>query len=99
MVLYLDKETCLRYDWARDSGQFVEWSANCREVSTVSEARPSARATILQLLKQSKGLTAQELAAVLTISPVAVRKHLDTLQQEGLVCVALRRRPMGRRSE
>jgi predicted ArsR family transcriptional regulator len=53
---------------------------------------------ILRLLKQSKGLTAQELAAALGVSAVAVRKHLYALQQEELVTIGLKRQPMGRPS-
>lgn len=64
----------------------------------MAETRPAGRAAALRLLKQSKGLTAQELAAALAISPVAVRKHLDALRQEGLVTVRLRRQGMGRPS-
>lgn len=62
----------------------------------MNERKPSARGAILQLLKQRPGVTAQELATALDVSAVAVRKHLDALDREGLVAVQIRRQRMGR---
>ena len=47
--------------------------------------RESARGGIVHLLKQGGELTAQEIADSLGVTTVAVRKHLDDLQREGLV--------------
>ena len=56
--------------------------------------RPSTRAEIVRLLKTSGEATAQTIAGQLGITAVAVRKHLDALESEGLV--AARRVPIPR---
>ena len=47
--------------------------------------RESARGGVVHLLKQGGELTAQTIADSLGVTTVAVRKHLDDLQREGLV--------------
>lgn len=57
----------------------------------------NTRQHILELLKRSgAGLTADDLAQRLSISAVAVRKHLTALERDQLVTAELQRRPMGR---
>lgn len=58
--------------------------------------RNGTRQTILNLLKRSDGLTADQLANQLGITTMAVRKHLATLEREGLVEATSARRPVGR---
>ena len=58
--------------------------------------RNGTRQTILNLLKKSDGLTADQLADQLGITTMAVRKHLATLEREGLVETTPSRRPVGR---
>ena len=49
---------------------------------------------IVQYLKQNRGATAQDIAAALGVTAVAVRKHLEVLASEGMV--AVRRLPLPR---
>lgn len=56
--------------------------------------RPSSRAEIVRVLKTAGEQTAPDIAVRLGISAVAVRKHLDALDKEGLV--AARRVPLPR---
>lgn len=59
----------------------------------------STSQTILELLKRnSKGLGAAELAARLSLTPVAVRAHLTRLESERLLQPELKRLPLGRPS-
>jgi predicted ArsR family transcriptional regulator len=62
----------------------------------VSSRRPSARGSIVHLLKQRGELTAQGIADSLGITPVAVRKHLNDLGREGLVLTRRAPIPRGR---
>lgn len=55
-----------------------------------------ARQRILHLLKRSGGLTAQEIARELEITAVAVRKHLERMQEEGLIVLHTRAASRGR---
>jgi predicted ArsR family transcriptional regulator len=56
------------------------------------------RIRILYLLKRSGGLTAQEIARELGITAVGVRKHLSSLESQGLVTASRRPGPRGRPS-
>lgn len=58
--------------------------------------RNGTRQTILNLLKKSDGLTADQLADQLGVTTMAVRKHLAALEREGLVEATPNRRPVGR---
>lgn len=58
--------------------------------------RPRGRDGILLCLKQRGRMTAQALADELGVTPVAVRKHLEALEAEGLVRVAAVKQPRGR---
>jgi predicted ArsR family transcriptional regulator len=59
-------------------------------------AKPSTRQALLHLLKREGGQTAAELATALGVSAVAVRKHLEALEREGALAVALVHQPIGR---
>lgn len=56
----------------------------------------TTRREILDALRRSAGLTADQLADGLGVTAMAVRKHLTTLQAEGLLCARVERRPVGR---
>src|SRR5947208_17139928 len=56
----------------------------------------STRRTIIEALKRQDGLTANELAAMLAITSMAVRKHLAQLEAEELIGSTVERRPVGR---
>lgn len=49
---------------------------------------PAGRAAVLDLLKREGPLSADELAADLAVTPVAVRQHLAALEADGLVAAA-----------
>jgi len=55
-----------------------------------------ARQRILHLLKRSGGSTAQEIARDLAITTVGVRKHLERMQEEGLILLHTRSASRGR---
>ncbi len=51
----------------------------------------------MELLKRGEGgMTVAQIAEPLAITPVAVRRHLSTLEAEGLVKVVVKRLPVGR---
>lgn len=56
----------------------------------------STKQELLKLLKLEKRLTASELAKRLEISEMAVRRHLHTLERDGLIRTTLVRQAMGR---
>lgn len=60
-------------------------------MSAYVELLKSTRAEIVRLLKQRGDLTAADLAGELSISAVAVRRHLEWLEHQGLVSHAVRR--------
>ena len=62
----------------------------------MANRRSSARGSIVQLLKQRGGLTVQAIAESLGITQVAVRKHLEALQQQNLVVARRAPVPRGR---
>ncbi|MFN3337825.1 MAG: helix-turn-helix transcriptional regulator [Thermomicrobium sp.] len=64
--------------------------------ATITPDRPSTREQLLTLLKKSEGLTADQLARMLGITSMAVRKHLTALERDGLVTASLLRRKIGR---
>lgn len=59
---------------------------------------PESRRQILLALKERGGLTADDLAAMLKISAVAVRRHLENLKHSGLIEYKEARQGMGRPS-
>jgi predicted ArsR family transcriptional regulator len=56
----------------------------------------STRRQILQLLRTEGNLTAQQLAEKLEITSMGVRRHLATLERDGLIRMQSRRQPAGR---
>lgn len=56
----------------------------------------STRRQILQLLRTDGNLTAQQLAGRLEITSMGVRRHLTTLERDGLIQVQTLRQPQGR---
>jgi predicted ArsR family transcriptional regulator len=56
----------------------------------------STRREILRLIRINGGRTAQQLAADLKITSMGVRRHLMTLERDGLVRAHTRRQPAGR---
>ncbi len=55
-----------------------------------------ARLAVLRLLKQRGPMTAKAIARELGITPVAVHKHLEALEADGLVEASVRKQPRGR---
>lgn len=64
--------------------------------TTVERAHGSTRRSIVGALKRQHGLTANELAALLGVTSMAIRKHLAQLTAEALVGSTVERRPVGR---
>ena len=64
----------------------------------INKQMPATRRRILLLLKENGELTADELADFLTISAVAVRRHLTKLERDQLVMYKEVQRGMGRPS-
>ncbi len=56
----------------------------------------AARREILMLLRRQGALTVDAMSGLIGITPVGVRKHLDTLEIDGLVQSVTERRPVGR---
>ncbi|WP_127584779.1 helix-turn-helix transcriptional regulator [Paenibacillus koleovorans] len=56
----------------------------------------STRQIILEMLKKNDALTANEMAAQLQITDIAVRRHLQSLEKDQLVQTKLVRQAMGR---
>src|SRR5262249_54721087 len=56
----------------------------------------TTRREILDALRRSAGLTADQLAESLGVTAMAIRKHLAALQTEGLLTAHTERRPVGR---
>jgi predicted ArsR family transcriptional regulator len=69
-----------------------------KSVSLISKQMPLTRRRILTLLKEQSELTADELADILGISAVAVRRHLTKLESDQLVVYQEVQRGMGRPS-
>jgi DeoR family transcriptional regulator, suf operon transcriptional repressor len=64
--------------------------------SKPSLPRGATRRKILSTLKKSDGLTADQLAGLLGITSMAVRKHLAALESDELIESTLERRAIGR---
>lgn len=64
----------------------------------INKQMPATRRRILTLLKEKHELTADELAELLGISAVAVRRHLTKLERDQLVAYREVQRGMGRPS-
>lgn len=64
----------------------------------INKQMPATRRKILKLLKENGTLTADELARMLGISSVAVRRHLTKLEGDSLVAYNEEQRGMGRPS-
>jgi len=62
----------------------------------VERRHGTTRREILDALRRSAGLTADQLAESLGVTAMAVRKHLTALQAEGLLDARVERRPVGR---
>ncbi len=60
------------------------------------QPRGKTRGYILNVLKRSDGQTADQLAGVLGITTMAVRKHLTALEREDLITADSIRQPVGR---
>jgi len=58
--------------------------------------KTSTKDKILTLLKKEAQLTVNELASLLGITEMAVRKHLNTIERDGLLRISEVRQPMGR---
>lgn len=56
----------------------------------------TTRRAIIEALRRASGLSADQLAAHLGLTAMAVRKHLAALQAEGLLTSRVERRPVGR---
>ncbi len=68
--------------------------ANINEVGSVEKVK--VKQQILYLLKVRGQQAAVDLAAQLDVSPMAIRQHLQVLQDEQLVTYAEQRQPVGR---
>ncbi len=62
----------------------------------MERAHGNTRRTIVEALKRHDGLTANDLAAMIGVTSMAVRKHLAQLETEALVNITSERRPVGR---
>ena len=62
----------------------------------VERRHGTTRLEILDALRRSSGLTADQLAEGLGLTAMAVRKHLAVLQDEGLLTARVERRRVGR---
>ena len=56
----------------------------------------STRGKVLEALKKSDGLTADQLADLIGVTSMAVRKHLAALERDGYVETTISRRSVGR---
>ncbi|HET9015679.1 MAG TPA: helix-turn-helix domain-containing protein [Thermomicrobiaceae bacterium] len=75
----------------------VQESAEMREAVVGAQApRGVTRRKILTTLRKSDGLTADQLAVLLGITSMAVRKHLAALEHDGLVETTVSRGGIGR---
>lgn len=59
-------------------------------------SKSSTKDKIIYTLKRKKKVTVAEFAELLEITPMAVRRHLHTLERNGLISSELKRQTMGR---
>lgn len=59
-------------------------------------SKSSTKDKIINMLKRRKKMTVAEFAERLNITPMAVRRHLHTLERNGLINAELKRQTMGR---
>jgi len=64
--------------------------------ATIERRHGGTRREIVEALRRSVGLSADQLAETLGVTAMAIRKHLAALQAEGLLNARLERRPIGR---
>ncbi|MFN8514795.1 MAG: winged helix-turn-helix transcriptional regulator [Thermomicrobiales bacterium] len=64
--------------------------------ATIERRHGETRREILETLRRSAGLTADQLAETLGVTAMAIRKHLAALQSEELLTAQIERRPIGR---
>jgi predicted ArsR family transcriptional regulator len=64
--------------------------------ATIERRHGETRREILEALRRSAGLTADQLAETLGVTAMAIRKHLAALQSQGLLTAQIERRPIGR---
>jgi predicted ArsR family transcriptional regulator len=64
--------------------------------ATTDRRHGETRREILETLRRSAGLTADQLAETLGVTAMAIRKHLAALQSQGLLTAQVERRPIGR---
>lgn len=62
----------------------------------VQPQRGKTRTDILNALKRSDGMTADQLATQLGVTSMAIRKHIAALEAEDLIDTSIERRPIGR---
>ena len=65
-------------------------------VATVENILKESRSAILDLLKINGALTVEQLAQELEVSKVCVRRHLNLLERDGLICYEQERHERGR---
>ena len=66
------------------------------DAMAVEQKQRTTRRQILDALRRSAGLTADQLADQLGVTAMAVRKHLSALEREGMLIARVERRPIGR---
>jgi DeoR family transcriptional regulator, suf operon transcriptional repressor len=64
--------------------------------ATFERRHGETRREILEALRRSAGLTADQLADTLGVTAMAIRKHLAALQSQGVLTAQIERRPIGR---
>src|ERR687885_810929 len=65
-------------------------------VAAVGNILKASRSAIVELLKVNGAMSAEQLAESLEVSKVCVRRHLELLQRDGLVCHEAEHRERGR---
>ena len=65
-------------------------------VAAVGHLLKESRSTIIDLLKTQGAMSVEQLARSLAVSKVCVRRHLEVLQRDGLICYEVERRDRGR---
>ncbi len=73
--------------------------SDTQQTTTATPATRSTRQRVLVALKKQGHLTTRQLAAILGITPMGVRRHLVSLQRDGLVESSTVQRGLGRPSQ